>query len=81
MKETLEEAAENHHNTFTRDLCYAETRRESFIEGVRFQQERSYSEEEVLIILQQRDSHMNNYHKLHGGFQTPKEWFEQFKKK
>jgi hypothetical protein len=43
--------------------------------------ERSYSEEEVIKLLHKRDEHMNTYDKLHGGFQTPKEWFKQFKKK
>ena len=40
-----------------------------------------YSEEEVIKLLHKRDEHMNTYDKLHGGFQTPKEWFEQFKNK
>jgi len=43
-QETVEEAAENHHNTFTKDLSYAETRRESFIEGAKWKAERCYTE-------------------------------------
>ena len=52
--------------------------------GAKWQAEQNknkYSEEEVILLLHKRDSHINNYEKLHGGFQTPKEWFEQFKKK
>jgi hypothetical protein len=51
------------------------------LDGLKWQQERMYSEEEVIKLLHKRDEHMNTYDKLHGGFQTPKEWFKQFKKK
>ena len=72
-QETLEQIAEKYSKNKLSKL--------GFINGYKLAQERSYSVEEVLIILQHRDYHMNNYDKLHGGFQTPKEWFEQFKKK
>ena len=72
-QETIEEIAEKYSKNKLSKL--------GFINGYKLAQERGYSVEEVLIILQHRDYHMNNYDKLHGGFQTPKEWFEQFKKK
>jgi hypothetical protein len=52
MKTELEEAAENHHNTFTKDLSYAETRRESFMKGAKWQSKRMYSGEEVIAIVE-----------------------------
>ena len=72
-QETLEEAAENFGNIYygeytdiTSHMTYA------FKAGAKWQQERSYSEEEVLEIL----------YKV-GGWTMPdvKEWFEKYKKK
>jgi len=79
-KETLEEAAENYANIFT----YPEDSDPylDFINGAKWQQEISYSEEEVLLLLQKRDSHNITYPTtFNGGWLTPKEWFKQFKKK
>jgi hypothetical protein len=85
-KETLEEAAKS--NALLELEKYQPTKerfklscKNSFLRGAKWQQEISYSEEEVIKLLHKRDEHMNTYDKLHGGFQTPKEWFEQFKKK
>jgi hypothetical protein len=75
-QKTVEEAAENHHNIFTKDLSFAETRRDSFIEGAKWQAERMYSEEEVLNILYKHTEDL-----LAGKKVTLEEWFEQFKKK
>ena len=88
-QETLEEAAERLYPTtidsFTDSgIDLSERDRIIFTNGSKWQQEQdknSYSEEEVIKLLHKRDEHMNTYDKLHGGFQTPKEWFEQFKKK
>jgi hypothetical protein len=44
------------------------------------QDKEMYSEEEVIELLTKRDSHHRNTHTL-GGWKSPKEWFEQFKKK
>jgi hypothetical protein len=85
---TLEEAAENHHNTFTRDLCYAETRRESFIEGAKWQAEKMYSEEEVFRLTLDaldlgmiiRQEQLVGYTQK-SGKELHLEWFEQHKKK
>jgi len=69
---TLEEAAERH-----------DADRDSFIAGAKWQQERMYSEEEVIELLTARCKHF-------GTTLTPfrelllkqdLEWFEQFKKK
>jgi hypothetical protein len=83
-EETLEDAAENHHNTFTKDLSYAETRRESFIEGAKWQQKRMYSEEEVYNLLEEamKDCYTFELEYHHSGdYKNLKEWFEQYKKK
>jgi len=64
-KETLEEASEN----YWAKQPYNE---DAFIEGAKWQQERSYSEEEVIEIL------------LNFRAENPRyieEWFKQFKKK
>jgi hypothetical protein len=73
-QETLEEAAKKLFGSLEKDggsIYYINLS----------QDENKYSEEEVIKLLHKRDEHMNTYDKLHGGFQTPKEWFEQFKKK
>jgi hypothetical protein len=65
MKTELEEAAEKYKYNPKGDFC--------FTKGAKWQQERSYSEEEVLQLLlrlQQTESYDNLY-----------SWFEQFKKK
>jgi hypothetical protein len=48
---------------------------DDFIEGARWQQEKSYSEEEVIKILYQF-----HYDLVNSNFDTKEEWFEQFKK-
>ena len=76
-RETLEEAAEKYAD-FSNDYVplafgskFNETTKRDFIEGVKWHQERSYSEEEVLELL--RKSHFVE--------QNIDEWFEPFKKK
>lgn len=49
--------------------------------GVEYQQEKSYSEEEVLLLLHKRDKHNLDNPNVFNGWQIPKQWFEQFKKK
>ena len=69
-RETLEEAAELNCESITHPYCDRE--KWMFIKGAKWQQERMYSEEEVLQLLlrlQQTESYDNLY-----------EWFEQFKK-
>jgi hypothetical protein len=75
-QETLEEVAER--------LAYDSTEENKgfpsikrFIEGAKFQQKRSYSEEEVMNILYKHTGYLfgENKHLL------LEEWFEQFKKK
>jgi hypothetical protein len=82
-QETLEEAAENHHINFTKDLSYAETRRDSFIKGAEWQAKRMYSEEEVIEVLTQRCKEFGTknekFQKLL--LKQDLEWFEQNKKK
>lgn len=44
-------------------------------------QQQGYSEEEVLVLLHKRDKHSMDKSLTFSSWQTPKEWFEQFKKK
>lgn len=68
MKETLEEAARNY-----RDLKLPDDLYDAFIVGAKWQQERIYSEEEVLaLILQFNDDKPGSF--------DASQWFEQFKK-
>ena len=68
-KETIEEAADK----FSKELSQVV----AFYEGAKWQQERMYSEEEVLDILFKHTEYFNGY----GKRMTLTEWFEQFKKK
>ena len=76
-KETLEEAAEK----YVKQFDYAEDSSPyiDFIEGAKWQaeQERSYSEDEVLELLLK----MNEWPTTFVSEEEVKEWFEQFKKK
>lgn len=83
MSETLEKAAEKFrsNNPATRGGGNNSKIIKSFIAGAKWQQERSYSEEEVLDILKERDLHMilnlnGNNTLIHRD-----KWFKQFKKK
>ena len=67
-QETLEEAAER---AVKSGLFKDKT---LFIAGAKWQQERSYSEEEVINLLQDFANDYDNVIDI-------KEWFEQFKKK
>ena len=66
-QETLEEAAERH----TYGNAY-----QNFIRGAKWQQERMYSEEEVLEILYKHTEDL-----LSGKKVTLEQWFKQFKNK
>ena len=77
--ETLEEATKKYANkngdiptTELEDAIF----KQGFIDGAKWQQERSYSEEEVLDILYKHTEDL-----LAGKKLTLEEWFEQFKKK
>lgn len=77
MTETLEEAAEKYDENNTNDE-YGKSYR-AFIEGAKWQAERSYSEKEVIRIL------IKAYEDV-GKRKIPNQvvlanWFEQFKKK
>ena len=71
MKDSLEEAAERYNlNTINAFGDY-----QSFIDGAKWQQEKSYSEEEVLklILTSSKLPFANDEERI--------DWFEQFKKK
>ena len=77
-KETLEEAF----NKIVDSSDYVLFDYASFEEGAKWQQERSYSEEEVLVLLHKRDAYNFEANtKSLQEWETPKEWFEQFKNK
>ena len=70
--ETLEEAAKNYNlNTINAFGDY-----ESFIAGAKWQQERSYSEEEVMTML-----YCFHYDLVNSNIDTKEEWFKQYKNK
>ena len=75
-KETLEEAFDKIYNS----IDFTEFDFASFKLGTKWQQERMYSEEEVLTLVD------NLFHKYSSDFRVSakidtKEWFEQFKNK
>ena len=81
-KITLEKSAENYANkkgdiptTELEDAIF----KQGFIAGAKWQMERSYSEEEVLKLLEEYGHDLTLSDNLFEG--TPKQWFEQFKKK
>ena len=75
--ETLEEAAENYSlNTINAFGDY-----ESFIAGAKWQQERSYSEEEVQVKLYECLGHFAQKHNIIINGSEIDQWFEQFKNK
>ena len=71
-QETLEEVAE-------RLFPYKMEEYEIFLMGAKWQQERSYSEEEVFKLLCSMPNFFNMT--IPQQIQARKEWFEQFKKK
>ena len=79
-QETLEEAAIRINNSTRIDLVYRDI--ELVKLGAKWQQKRSHSEEEVLVLLHKRDVYNFEANtKSLQEWETPKEWFEQFKKK
>jgi hypothetical protein len=76
-KETLKEAQEKHSPSRTIGNKYTEyTAQESFRLGAIWQADRMYSEEEILIILQEFKCHLSFGNEI-----DEINWFEQFKKK
>ena len=78
MKDSLEEAAERFANNFTEDENKFAI--EDFMEGAKWQQERSYSEEDLK---EGYEFAIENVQLGRNGYEwvTFEEWFEQFKKK
>ena len=79
-QETLEEAAREYYKRGQLGFEAAADTERAFLIGGKWQQERSYSEEEVLTLVD------NLFHKYSSDFRVSakidtKEWFEQFKKK
>ena len=78
-KETLEEAAERFANNFTEDENKFAI--EDFIAGAKWQQERSYSEEEVKNIVDETIEKFYKHFYTLTKAEMKEQWFEQFKKK
>ena len=78
MSETLKQAAENfrNNNPATKGCGNNSKIVKAFIAGAKWQQERSYSEEEVWKLVNKLNETLNI-----GSDLTLEEWFEQFKKK
>ena len=80
-QETLEEAAQkrfpiNHNLSILERIGLNSASNMGFIEGAKWQQERSYSEEEVINIIQECKSYLS-----FGDEFDEIEWFNKFKKK
>ncbi len=77
--ETLEEAAENYNlNTINAFGDY-----ESFIAGAKWQQEKMYSEEDMMFAYEQGARlaliSQSDLARVKGEFPTPREWFDDLK--
>ena len=73
-KETLEEVADKESKLGEYDRSLESIRKNYFIKGAKWQQERSYSEEEVLKLLL-------NIRRINIYYEDVEKWFQQFKKK
>ena len=84
-KETVEEAAENYNDKFQENAGSKPPHIKNkhimnhFIEGAKWQQERSYTEEEVYKLLCSMPNFFNMT--IPQQIKTRDKWFEQFKKK
>ena len=77
-KETLEEAAYRLYPIILEDEWDKNKQyRDEWIEGAKWQQERSYSEEEVHSVIESYQNNVEN----NPNHITYDKWFEQFKKK
>ena len=91
-EETFEEAAERESQLGEYDRSFESTRKNYFIKGAKWQQERMYSEEEIIQLLNFVSKEYNISNGI-GWFHTHEsiedisskevldKWFEQFKKK
>lgn len=84
-QETLEQAAEKWLNEDGFNVYNHYDTKPSFIAGAKWQQKRSYSEEEVLNIVTKLMSEIHNGNIIYGDYMidfklSPKQWFNQFKK-
>ena len=75
-QETLEQAAENYTKDGTKHYMEKTNVELGFIEGAKWQAERSFNNEEVIKIIQECKSYLS-----FGDEFDEIKWFEQFKKK
>ena len=81
-QETLEEAAREYYKRGQLGFEKAADTEMAFLKGAKWQQERMYSEEEVVDLINLRTCDLDlAYSKNPIYYLKTKEWFEQFKKK
>ena len=85
-KETLEEAAEKHSKkmwgVYFNDKTQGEISIQDFIEGAKWQADRMYSEDKVIILLNKFGGKVyGDYTRNQTMEDFTEEWFEQYKKK
>jgi hypothetical protein len=81
-KETLKEAAENYTKDGTKHYMEKTNVELGFINGAKWQQERSYSEDKVIILLNKFGGKVyGDYTRNQTMEDFTEEWFEQYKKK
>jgi hypothetical protein len=83
MKDILEEVAENYVDSFEYGIAHPRrVCKNAFINGTKWQQERSYSEKEVYDLMDKREHYWVRYKNYYAQSYIPfDEWFEQNKKK
>jgi len=82
IKESRKEAAERLFPDYQQGsfISTQDRQREGFIAGAKWQEQKMYSEEEVLIMVSKYIED-NLDPSTHGNIESVKEWFEQFKNK
>jgi hypothetical protein len=78
VKETIEDAAEREYPTMHKIYQY-----KAFVDGAKWQQERSYSEEEVISLLDKFGDHIDEWYSngLNIETETTEKWFNKYKNK
>ena len=81
QKETLEEASEKYAEGKSSSSVFQEAHKKDFINGAKWQQERSYSEEDLREAFKQSRLAKIFERDMPPVYESFDEWFEQFKKK
>ena len=82
MSEAIKQVIDNQLKQETLEEIKQSYFKNGFKEGAKWQQERSYSEEEVYDLMDKREHYWVRYKNYYAQSYIPfDEWFEQFKKK